>query len=348
MLIPTSKSYYIYKVLGGMTMPALLTHYLYGNAMLKLLDDDQIKSSILNHRNAFNLGTQGPDIFFYYGAWPWAKSNGIKELGDRMHVEKTGVFILEALKYVIESDGTEKNVLTAYLCGYICHYILDCHTHPYIFYKSGFVRKGEAYTAKYTCYHRMFETALDVLMLKRELSKRPPEFNTAAQIKISSHDTSAVGKMYSLVLKKVYEKSIDPELVCRAIADMAGIAALLRDKTGIKKMLLSKIEKTLGRLPMFSSMILPLEVRDSPDYLNTSHSIWHLPWDNSLDLTSSFTESFEAAAMESRGIIESVLLCIAGSINVESVISLIGNRSFTTGQDCSLDLEFKFFDCIYE
>ena len=329
-------------------MPALLTHYICGNAMLKLIDDDRIKSSILKHRNAFNLGTQGPDIFFYYGAWPWVKSNGIKELGDRMHEEKTGEFIFEALKYVIGSDEAAKNILIAYLCGYLCHYILDCHTHPYIFYKADFVRKGEAYTAKYTCYHRMFETALDVLMLKRELGKKPSEFKASEHISIPLQASLFIGEMYSEVLGKIYNVDINPKLVCRAISDITSIAAVLRDKTGMKKVLLSSVEKALGRLPMFSSMILPLEVKDGLDYLNTSNSEWHLPWDNSLALTSSFTENFEAAAVESKKIAETILLCIAGAISAESAMPLIGNRSFSTGQDCSLGLEFKFFDCIYE
>ncbi len=329
-------------------MPALLTHYLCGNAMLQLIKDEHIKNHMSSRWNVFNLGTQGPDIFFYYGAWPWAKSNGIKVLGDRMHEERTGEFILEALKYVIECDEPAKSVLTAYLCGYICHYVLDCHTHPYIFYKTGFVLKGEAYTSKYTYYHRMFETALDVLMLKRELGKRPPEFKASEQIRISRQTSQVIGEMYSKVLRKVYNVDINPEPVCRAIADMTGIAAVLRDKTGIKKKLLSGIERRLGRQPMFSSMILPLEINDGLDYLNTSHSAWYLPWDNSASLTSSFVESFEAAAAESKTIIEAIHFCLSSNNTYERLIPLIGNRSFSTGEDCSLELEFKYFDCIYE
>ena len=329
-------------------MPALLTHYICGNTMLRLIDDGQISNLILNHRNVFNLGTQGPDLFFYYGAWPWTKNYGMSKFGERMHEEKTGEFISEALKYVISSGDAEKGVLTAYLCGYLCHYVLDCHTHPYIFYKTGFVRKDETYTPKYACYHRMFETSLDVLMLKHELGIQPREFKAYKHIEVPLQAALTIGEMYSKVLSEVYNVNISPELVHQAIADMTGISAVLRDKTGIKKLLLSSIERALGRLPMFSSMILPLEVKDGLDYLNSSHSVWQLPWDNSTAFTSSFTESFEAAVLESKRIIESIHLCIAGSVSVESTMSLIGNRSFSTGQDCSLGLEFKYYDCIYE
>lgn len=329
-------------------MPALLTHYLCGNAMLKLIEDDHIKSHISSHRTVFNLGTQGPDIFFYYGAWPWIKGNAIKKLGDRMHEEKTGEFILEALKYVTTADDVSKGVLTAYICGFLCHYELDCHTHPYIFYKTGFVLKGEAYTSKYTCCHRMFETALDVLMLKRQLGERPSEFKASEQIRISRQTALIIGEMYSRVLRKVYNVDINPDLISRAIADMTGITAVLRDKTGIKKMLLSTIEKSLGRQPLFSSMIRPLEINDSLDYLNTSHSPWHLPWDLSKEYTSSFPEMFEAAAKEAAKLCIAAVSCITKRTGTEVIQPLIGSRSFSTGIDCSQDIEFKYFDCIYE
>ena len=329
-------------------MPALLTHYLCGNAMLKLIDNDYFKDILFMHRNVFNLGTQGPDIFFYYGAWPWTKSEGISKFGDRIHEEKTGEFILEAIKYVNESDEASKSLLTAYICGYLCHYALDCHTHPYIFYKTGFVRKGEKYTSKYTCCHRMFETDLDVLMLKRELGKSPYEFNASEQIRVSKQAAAAIGEMYSKVLGKVYAAGISTELVCRAIDDIAGIAAALRDKTGIKKKLLSRLEKSLGKQPMFSSMIMPLEVKDGLDYLNTSHSTWYLPWDLSNEHTSSFPEMFEAAAKEAKEMCINMMKSTFKKTNIEEALSLIGSRSFSTGADCNLDAEFKYFDCIYE
>ncbi len=322
-------------------MPSLITHYLCGNAVYA-------NYTILNHRSVFNLGTQGPDIFFYYNAWPWAKSEGIPKLGNRIHEEKTGEFISEALRYTSKSDGVSKNILTAYMCGYLCHYALDCRAHPYIFYRTGFIRSGEAYTPKYTCYHRMFETALDVLMLKRELGKRPSEFNAPDKIRISKQEAFVIAEMYSKVLDKVYAADISPELVCRSINDMIGITALLRDTTGIKKRLLYSMEKALKKPPMFSSMILPLTVDDGLDYLNASHSVWHLPWDISEKLTFSFADSFEAAISESNKIINTVLCCIDNGNDLESAMSLIGNRSFSTGEDCSRDLEFKYFESIYE
>ncbi len=329
-------------------MPALITHYLCGSKMISLIEDDTVKKHISDFRNAFNLGTQGPDILFYYGAWPWTKSKGIPEIGNRLHDTKTGQFISEALKYSSGSDEDQKSLLTAYLYGYICHYALDCHTHPYIFYRTGFVRKGESYTGKYTCYHRMFETALDVLMLERELGLKPPEFNASEKIRVSRQASASIGELYSNILERVYSENIDIATVCQAISDISAVSSALRDRTGIKKLLLKNIEKLMGKLPMFSSMILPLKIIDGRDYLNLLHNIWSFPWDPASVNTASFPDMFEAAAAEAAKLCTAAKDYIYEGAEIEKVMDLIGNRSFSTGMDCSLDNEFVSFDCIYE
>ncbi len=320
-------------------MPALLTHYLCGDAALKLLEKDSIASCISRHRNAYNLGTQGPDFFFYYGAWPWVKDREISGFGERMHEEKTGEFIIEALRYGLDCSESSRGIIASYMYGYLCHYALDCHAHPYVFYKTGFLRENEEYTPKYTVFHRMFETSLDVLMLERQMKRRPSEFNAPALIRVPKQEAATIGEMYSRVLGSVFGMDINSESVCRAIADMADITAVLRDTTGIKKKLMSGIEKFLGKPPMYSSMIMPLYIRDGIDYLNTSRSLWHLPWDSSADLSLSFIDIFEAAVSESKILIET---------DIDAVSALIGSRSFSTGEDHRLNLKFKYFDCVYE
>ena len=69
-------------------MPALLTHYLCGDMVLKSIDAPGAADMIIQHRNLFNLGTQGPDIFFYHNALPWVKGESLSKLGGKLHSEK--------------------------------------------------------------------------------------------------------------------------------------------------------------------------------------------------------------------------------------------------------------------
>ncbi|MGE5677188.1 MAG: zinc dependent phospholipase C family protein [Pseudomonadota bacterium] len=329
-------------------MPALITHYLCGDGVLRELENAAAKKSIINNRNVFNLGTQGPDIFFYHEAWPWAKSHDIPALGDRMHDERTGKFILEALRYAKSAGAAEKPVLTAYLCGYICHYALDCQTHPYIFYRTGFIRKGEPDTKKFSSYHRRFETALDVLMLERMQGKKPSGFMAARHIRISGGDAEIIGRMYSSIFERIYGEKISVEAVKQSIKDMASITEVLHDRSGIKKFLLSGVEKLLGMQPMLSSMVHPIRLTEELDYLNLQHSAWLLPWDKCSKSRQSFPEMFDTAVSEAAKMAAAAAACLNDSLEQEKTMELIGNRSFSTGQDCELDNEFLYYDCIYE
>ncbi|MGE5631628.1 MAG: zinc dependent phospholipase C family protein [Caulobacteraceae bacterium] len=329
-------------------MPALLTHCLCGSNMLKRLEDGPGKDIILKHIKVFNLGTQGPDIMFFHAQWPWEKKRGLGEVGNTMHEKKTGEFFSSAFDYVINADPIEKELLTVYMCGYACHYSLDCHAHPYIFYKSGFLKKNGEFTLKYSLYHRMFETALDVLTLSQLTGKKPADVKPAEYIKVSPQDALVIGRMYETVLKKVYDIDINSEEVSRAISDMTGITAALHDKSGIKKKLLSYIEKSIGKLPLMSSMILPGEIDDGIDYLNLSHAPWYLPWDKSAKYTSSFLEMFEAAIIESKKMCNEIFKGIIQKNEVKDILKIMGNLSFSTGVDCNSDTEFKYYDCVYE
>lgn len=73
-------------------MPALLTHYLCGDEMVRSVDIPEVANVINSYRNLFNLGTQGPDVFFYHNAWPWAKGKSLAQIGSRLHVEKVRQF----------------------------------------------------------------------------------------------------------------------------------------------------------------------------------------------------------------------------------------------------------------
>lgn len=329
-------------------MPGFITHYLFGDRVLQLMKDPFTKNILLGRRQVFNLGTQGPDIFFYHGAWPWSKGKGVDKIGNRLHHEQTGAFYSACLEYVTGCPEKEKTLLTAYICGHLCHYSLDCHAHPYIYYRSGFGRKGEASASKYDSYHHRFETAVDVLMLQHVQQLKPGELNTSSLVKVEQEEGNALGRMYAVVLKKVYGMDISPETIYKTISDMVSIRAALRDKSGMKKKGVQWIENLLGRYPILSGMIHPSTVNDGLDYLNRKHAPWYLPWDNTVKSTASFFELSAAAATEATPLCEGICMGLSGKATMDTTLQRIGNRSYSTGVDCTLDTEFKYFDCIFE
>ena len=284
-------------------MPGLITHYLCGDETIKNLSNVELKDLLLKYRQVFNLGTQGPDILFYYRVWPWSNNDGVSAIGDTMHEKKVTLFFKEALNYIVATNENIRDLLTAYICGYGCHYCLDANTHPYIFYKTG----------DDSAFHRHFETSIDFIMLQKLKNKRPLEIKPHTLIKTKDNEALEISKMYSHVLNKVYDISIEAHKVNIAIKDMSSVQRALLDRTGIKKKLLSKA-------PLISNMIYPLKIEDSVDYLDNS----------------SFLQMFKKGVEESEEICNNLYKDIlTKSILLENE-DYVGNRSFTTGVNCDL------------
>ena len=108
-------------------MPACYAHYRFGDDMIKRLKPS-IQKIILNDRELFDYGVQGPDIFFYNN--PLSK-NKVTQYGSRMHDTAAAVFFKSArVNYAGYPDRKES--MMAYLLGFACHYALDMMCHPYI------------------------------------------------------------------------------------------------------------------------------------------------------------------------------------------------------------------------
>ncbi|AHM57949.1 hypothetical protein EAL2_808p04460 (plasmid) [Peptoclostridium acidaminophilum DSM 3953] len=335
-------------------MPGIITHYLCGLEAIKQTKSQDIKSIVSRHQSVFNLGTQGPDFLFYYRAWPWADSEGIPDIGKKLHRKKIKATFSQMLEYLEGQDAPERDILSAYLLGFICHYILDVHAHPYVYYKTGFARSEQDDAMKYVYYHRLFETTIDVIMLKNTMNLTPHSLNVPEIIKVSEYESKIIAEMFEHVILHVHGDNVTASQAATAINDMYSIQRRLDDPAGLKRLLISKLEHIKGGYPLISSIIYPQKTSDNldylnlMDYLNLKKGVWRLPWENSVEYNSSFVEIFNDAVSETLSIYEHFTLNSGENQNHKRLLELLGNRSFTTGEDCDLDIEFKYFDCIFE
>lgn len=102
-------------------MPAGYTHYQFSEDIIPLIKDHQIKEIILNNKTLFQIGTHGPDIFFYHHFYNFKDT--VNTLGRQMHKDKARDFFEQAMTIV---DSEEQ---IAYILGFLCHYILDSQMH---------------------------------------------------------------------------------------------------------------------------------------------------------------------------------------------------------------------------
>ena len=109
-------------------MPATYAHFKYGKLVYRALPrkDKKVINMSRGTKAAYLIGLHGPDLLFYYRC---VSFNRINRLGRKMHRTSASEFFEHGRDVYRESRDP---VLLSYLCGFMCHFILDSECHPYI------------------------------------------------------------------------------------------------------------------------------------------------------------------------------------------------------------------------
>lgn len=170
-------------------MPTTYAHYAFGRDVLQKLNSD-LKNTIMNNIDLYNIGLHGPDILFYFKP---LKSNEVSSLGHDIHSRTADAFFESARKTITESSSPEADL--SYVAGFICHYMLDSQCHPQI-------RK---YEDKFT--HSEIEAELDrALMLKDGLN--PLSFKPTSHINPTMENARCICEFFSGVTGEQVQKAL--------------------------------------------------------------------------------------------------------------------------------------------
>jgi len=308
-------------------MPGLITHYLGGQAAMESVSSE-IRDYVKPMTNLFNLGTQGPDIFFYY--IPGFVTKRIRGIGSLMHNKDLGLFFL-AMADKIKENAADKQRVFAYTAGFLAHYAVDVHSHPYVFARTHNPPKPalkEAYR------HRHFETSIDVLMLKHMRDKKPADYKLGQLISPSAIDKKAASAAMATAMQKVYNCNINAKDVYKAMSQMSGHTSKLQSKNGRRKALIGSIEALLIRSKVISALIHMQAVSDNVDYLNIEETHWCPPWDTKATSNDSFLTLFNNATKDAVQMIQALYAYTNDNLSKEELAAIIMNRSLKTGNPC--------------
>lgn len=326
-------------------MPGLITHYLCGQGTLQILPKE-IAKDIEQHRKLYNIGCQGPDIFFYYV--PAALKKSLRGIGSKMHKENVGDFMRAMAEGLMDLPPDKRAAAFAYFSGYLTHYALDCATHPYVYYKSGFRRKGERGSRlKFSAYHFRFESAIDTLMLLMVAGKKPRDEKLWRLINVDKKETKEVADFIGRSISTAYGINIFGKNVLNAMGHMAFVTRMMQSNKGLRKRVLAVGEHVFFRAAVASSLIHLQEIADGIDYLNEGKQAWKDPWDDASVHLESFVELLEVARDEGAQLIEMLWEYMEGRAPLADFLAKAGDRSFATGRPISEQLVFTVHDVVY-
>lgn len=315
-----------------MTLPAVLTHYFCGDACVNALcaGADDAFNCVANNRDIFNLGCQGPDILFF------SFDKKLSRLGSRMHERGINGFFAECINIIrktAEHDG--RSVMESYMYGFLCHYALDCATHPYVFYKSGFSdvsgNLGQAFNAS----HRFLETTIDCIISEKFMDKKPHEQNIPKILQAPGADMEDVSELLSKTINVAYDEDCEPEDFEKSMRRMRLVYRLFRSKRG-RPPVLSFIAKLLPDRGAKYALMHYEPVRQL-DYLNEQRDAWFYPWNDSVEINFSFMDLFQKAVEDSCILISAFRRAINRQLEDKIALSIIGNKNFSTGLENPVD-----------
>ncbi|MGL4382701.1 MAG: zinc dependent phospholipase C family protein [Bacilli bacterium] len=209
-------------------MPAFYTHYYLGTCILKKLNQELL-DEINQYRNYFDIGLQGPDIFFFYKP---LNKNEITTYGNNIHKNTFNNY----LKSIDFNNLSLQPATKVYLYGYVLHFILDTILHPTV----------NKYASTFS-EHMFFEMKLDYYLLKKAGINKPNHFKRSKLIVINESMGSDLKDLFPLISEKD---------ILESIKGMKLYLSLLYSPYHIKRLLLKEGLKLFKIDSDFSNLII--------------------------------------------------------------------------------------------
>ena len=314
-------------------MPGFITHYVFGKEGFKEFTEGSVKEAVRKHRHAFHIGLQGPDIFFYFPAYVLISK---KNLGTIMHRSEVNPFFRELSAYILKSEPAEREILIAYIAGFLGHQALDSTTHPYVYFFTDYKEGEKGYFAR----HAKFETDIDYFMAGKYLKMDAYYFDMASSVKLEPVEYKVIGEAVSAICSKLYKVRRNKYVYGMAVRGFSTGISMFKDGSGNKTKLVSRLEN----LVMGNEHFTPLIIRKnhkltSQDILNKKGKEWSNYWNRTLKSDKGFLELFREAKTDYVSTIKAFEDCINDcresafykEKHMEEFMNKIGNKSYRTG-----------------
>lgn len=324
-------------------MPGFTTHYIMGMKAYNDMPQTSLKFIIAKYRWLYQLGLQGPDIFFYN--LPVLRHRDHRNVGSHMHEHLVNDFFrccFENLTKIESRQQREEGL--AYMCGFLCHYVGDSICHPYVYGRIEYdIDHPGGY---YHGLHAQLENDLDALLLYKYKKKKPSQFNQAATICLNGMEIQFISRFLSKCINETYyplsyrnNYQVTARMVHRSILAIRFGCRTLADPLGKKKNKLEFVESLFLKNPVASNKLVTDTVADRAWSLNLHHEIWCNPWNEQIASRASFPDLFKQSLGKLDTIYYMINSMIDGTPNVDPVslkrfLDEIGNYSYHSGLAC--------------
>lgn len=282
--------------LTGGTMPAILTHDFFGKDMLA--KDSNIVADSQDAKDAFLLGNQGPDPFFYLAICPSAQK--FNRIGSTLHSQAPSRVLAAMAKSLNILEPTELPVGKAYAAGFMCHYTLDRAVHPLVYAQeyalcdAGVPGLSRTDGSK---VHAEIERDIDEAVLFDKTGTTVAEYRPYKEVlKCSESALETIGKMYAFVAMTALKEFPPQELFPQAVHCFRAVQRLFYSPTDVLQGVFCGIEtKLLGaHYSLYKSMSHRNRPSSSSEFANENRRPWTNPYTQQVS-HASFQDIYQSA-----------------------------------------------------
>lgn len=321
-------------------MPGFTTHYIFGMKAYNDMPFTPLKHTIAKYRWLYQLGLQGPDMFFYN--IPILRHRDYRNVGSYMHEHKVNAFFECCLRRIgtICSRQQQEEAIS-YLAGFMNHYIADSICHPYVYGRIGY--QVDTPTSMHHGMHAHLENELDAILLWKYKKKKPSEFNQTATICLNGQEIQFISHFLASCINETYYPityrnnfQVTPAMVHRSIWALRFGCRTLSDKTGKKKFGIAQVESIFVNHPVASAKMVTDSVTDYRSSCNLNHEAWGNPWDPTRVSTASFVDLFHETLDKCSRVYELLNSAVTDNVPLDKqdllpLLTELGNESYHSG-----------------
>lgn len=283
-------------------MPAVITHDVFGKEVY-----DSLHSFIGDSReecDAFLLGCQGPDIFFFGQLNPsLVRAWGI---GTDMHKMDPNELLLAYRDAITAVSEDAQSVARAYVLGMLCHYLLDTSLHPFIYSQQyALCNAGVEGLDERDGHevHAEIESELDVLVLSAKQGTTIAKFEPSKKILRGDAATlRIIGLVSQQAVLNALGKNIPAEAFERSVRSYRRTLRGMYSPFGVKREVIGRAEKVFRRHSFVRAMSHKNEMRFNSDFDNRDHAPWTDPGTGDVR-TESFWDLYDEALDQAKDLI---------------------------------------------
>ena len=201
-------------------MPTTYAHWRFGCDCIETLPEN-LKKTVNDNREIFDLGVHGPDIFFYDLSHP-----EIPKYGSLIHSEAGEKFFEKCIQ-VYKSYDDDKDAMLSYILGFLSHYCFDSQAH-------GYINKKDAITESLS--HNLIESQYDGHLIRLD-GKAISQTDRTKSLKPSKYISRIMSRFLPFTSDKIY----------RITKAQKTLLSLLNCKTNLKRKSLYKLLMKMNR-----------------------------------------------------------------------------------------------------